>query len=336
MNNTPASLRRLAVTIGDSSGIGPEITARWLARRHHAIPRNYTVDIMGNCEALRDAATRLGIELPSESVECHYSHIEANSIGETSYQAIVKAAEGCLNETYFAMTTGPISKTKLKEAGLPYSGHTEILEDLAKKDYPQSQAEMMFFYKQFRLMLLTRHIALSEVSTTLTPESVYASLSQCHQFLHQHLQSSPRIAVMGVNPHAGEIGGHEEADILTPAMTSLNTSLETQAFHGPFSADALLRGFDPSTPSYDAYVAAYHDQGLIPMKLLAGLHAVNVTIGLPFLRTSVSHGTAEDIAGLGIADETSLIAATDMAFALSQQHSVPIPEALTIPQNQTI
>lgn len=322
------SLPKLAITLGDRNGIGPEITAKWLSRREKAIPTDYTVDIIGDCNALEEMAKRIQRPISVdrlESMGVELIHVEADSIGETSYRAIEIAARGCLDETYAAMVTGPVSKAQLQSSGFEFGGHTEILETLAKESYPDCHAEMLFLYQQFRLMLLTRHIPLSQVSSHLSVQNVHASLSQLLTFLQTHLQSPPRIAVMGLNPHAGEISGTEETEILKPAMDSLNTSAETQIFHGPFSADALMRGFNALKPEYDAYVACYHDQGLIPMKLLGGLHAVNVTIGLPFIRTSVSHGTAEDIAGLGIADETSLVAAIDMAYSLSHCHTVPLP-----------
>ena len=144
---------------------------------------------------------------------------------------------------------------------------------------------MLFVYDRFRMLLLTRHVPLSRVAETLTQADVETAFQTLQTFLIMQMGiTHPRIAVMGVNPHAGEIGGREEAEILIPVMTRLNV-LGLAQFEGPFPADALFRGFDLATQPYDAYVAAYHDQGLIPFKLIAGYQAVNVTLGLPFIRT---------------------------------------------------
>jgi 4-hydroxythreonine-4-phosphate dehydrogenase len=124
------------------------------------------------------------------------------------------------------------------------------------------------------------------------------------------------VGVLGVNPHGGEIGGHEEREILVPAMAAVQAVFPEVVFEGPLAADAAFRGFDPKNPPWDAIVAPAHDQGLIPMKLLGGLNAVQVTLGLPFIRTSVSHGTAEDIAGKGQANAESLFAALEVALAM--------------------
>jgi len=132
---------------------------------------------------------------------------------------------------------------------------------------------------------------------------------------HQVKIDEPRIALLGINPHAGEIGGDEEDKFYAPVIKAVN-GIGATRLEGPFAADGFFRGFDAEKPGYDAVVAAYHDQGLIPFKILAGHEAVNVTIGLPFLRTSVSHGTADDIAGKGIAQEDSLIAAIRAALEM--------------------
>jgi 4-hydroxythreonine-4-phosphate dehydrogenase len=174
---------------------------------------------------------------------------------------------------------------------------------------------MLFVYKDFRLLLLTRHIPLADVSAALLVSGAVAKpLKTLIGFLRKQLKiEEPRIALLGVNPHAGEIGGGEEDKAFIPVIKAVNAIGATR-LEGPFPADGFFRGFSADKPGYDAIAAAYHDQGLIPFKLLSGYEAVNVTIGLPFLRTSVSHGTAEDIAGQGIAREDSLIAAIRTAL----------------------
>jgi 4-hydroxythreonine-4-phosphate dehydrogenase len=217
------------------------------------------------------------------------------------------------------LVTGPISKEHLHDANVPFSGHTEILQHLARQMYHQPyQSDMLFLYKQFRMLLLTRHVPLRKVSETLSIKGVMRSLDNLAHFFQAHCKiNSPRLCMLGVNPHAGELDGDEEDRILKPAIQLISKKYGF-GIEPPMAADAAFRHFDVDRLAYDAYVAAYHDQGLIPFKMVAGLSAVNVTIGLPFLRTSVSHGTAPDIAGQGIADPSSLIAAYEAAIQLTQ------------------
>ncbi|HUY68154.1 MAG TPA: 4-hydroxythreonine-4-phosphate dehydrogenase PdxA [Alphaproteobacteria bacterium] len=176
------------------------------------------------------------------------------------------------------------------------------------------RAEMLFVHKGFRLLLLTRHIPLAEVPAALMKSGAVAGpVKTLIAFLRHQLNiEEPHLVMLGVNPHAGEIGGEEEAKVFAPVIKAVN-GIGASRITGPVAADGFFRGFDPANPGCDAVIAAYHDQGLVPFKLVAGYAAVNMTIGLPFLRTSVSHGTAEDIAGLGLAKEDSLIAALHAA-----------------------
>jgi 4-hydroxythreonine-4-phosphate dehydrogenase len=231
--------------------------------------------------------------------------------------AIDKSIELIKSGKAAGLVTGPISKENLHLSGIHYSGHTEILENLARRYFNvHCQADMLFVFRAFRMLLLTRHVPLGEVSQALNLPTVEASLENLVRFLQTRQKiPAPRLALMGVNPHAGEIGGNEEKHILRPAIDAINQRFGL-SIPEPFPADALFRGFDINAVPYDAYVAAYHDQGLIPFKLVAGLQAVNVTIGLPFLRTSVSHGTAPDIVGQGIADPGSLKEAIRQAASM--------------------
>jgi len=309
--------RTLCLTPGDPTGIGPEVTVKFLTCHLRKYP-NYHFHVIGALGALEKAVKILGCTLPVDQVT--YTDVSGQTPGEIAYHALEKAVALIAAGDADAMVTGPISKSNLKEAGILASGHTEILELLARKHYPtlKPKAEMLFVYRNFRLMLLTRHIPLSQVSKALTQLACQQSLSVLINFLREYLGIvKPRIAVLGVNPHAGEVGGKEEADVLLPVIQAIHAE-------GPFAADGFFRGFDAENPGYDAVVAAYHDQGLIPFKLIAGHRAVNVTIGLPFLRTSVGHGTAFDIAGQGIADETGLISAIEIAVALISPYLVEI------------
>jgi 4-hydroxythreonine-4-phosphate dehydrogenase len=185
---------------------------------------------------------------------------------------------------------------------------------------------MLFLYGSFRMLLLTRHVALRRVSETLSVPDVTQSLDSLCLFLRERCGlPSPRLCILGVNPHAGELEGEEEEQILKPAMAVISRKYAIE-IEPPAAADAVFRGFNAARPPYDAYVAAYHDQGLIPFKMAAGFKAVNVTIGLPFLRTSVSHGTASDIVGKGVADPGSLICAYQAAIDLSDPFAnKPVP-----------
>jgi 4-hydroxythreonine-4-phosphate dehydrogenase len=307
-------LKTIILTIGDPTGIGPEVTVRALQRLDEFPDTNLT--IIGSVKALDMAASGLMLSLPAKG-QVTYIAVEDEAPGAVSYNAIDKAVQMIVANEADALVTGPISKRNLIKAGFHYTGHTEILEDLAKRYFgiASLKAEMLFVWKDLRLMLLTRHIALREVPLELQKmDKVEQSFSILIDFLTRKMGiDKPRLAVLAANPHAGELDGTHEKEALIPIVETLQAA-GLATFHGPLAADAFFRGFNPAAKEYDAIVAAYHDQGLIPFKMLAGYEAVNVTIGLPFLRTSVSHGTAEDIAGKGIAREDSLIAAIHSAL----------------------
>lgn len=315
----------LALTIGDPLGIGPEITARFLSR-HAPGFTDQQFRIYGDLDALAQAARQMQTPLPA-SGNIAYLDTSADLPGKTAYLAIERAVADIVSGEAHALVTGPISKQHLHEAGILASGHTEILELLARTHDPQTKAkaEMLFVCKNFRMLLLTRHIPLSRVPSALMGQDNRAILQTLRRFLKTDAgMAHPRIALLGVNPHAGEIGGTEERTLFGPLLADLNAEGDA-TWEGPFPADALFRGFDVEHVPYDAYVAAYHDQGLIPFKLIAGYRAVNVTIGLPFIRTSVSHGTAMDIAGKGIATEESLVEAVRMASNLVSRSQSTLP-----------
>ena len=302
-------MRKLALTIGDPSGIGPEITAKAL-QRLDAFP-DVSLTVIGSLGALMQAAHSIGAILPQNS-QVTYRDIIAASPGAVSYMAIGQAVAMLATGEAQALVTGPISKKNLHEAGHDFPGHTEILQDMARRMFkaPDAHADMLFVHKKFRLLLLTRHIALADVAPALSKQGAIARpLKTLIRFLRDHAQvDEPRIALLGLNPHAGEIGNGEEEKFFRPVIRAVN-GVGASKLEGPFAADAFFRDFDPEKTPYDAVVAAYHDQGLIPFKLLAGYEAVNVTIGLPFIRTSVGHGTAEDIAGKGVARADGMMAA---------------------------
>ncbi len=315
----------LCLTPGDPSGIGYEIAAKFLARHRHRYPQA-RFHLIGSLSALQVEAERLDFKLPRDE-RLIITNIQAEQPGQVAYDAIERAVQLIVQGQADALVTGPISKHNLRLAGIWASGHTEILEELAHRYFGDetTKAEMLFVYGNFRLMLLTRHIPLAEVPIALhTPQTEIALKTLAHHLKYALGILKPRIAMLGMNPHAGEIGGHEECEILMPLMHRLASKGIAQ-FEGPFAADGFFRGFNAQQCPYDAVVAIYHDQGLIPFKLIAGYQAVNVTIGLPFIRTSVSHGTAEDIAGKGTASEESLLAAIDEAQRLVSRKALHNP-----------
>lgn len=304
----------LALTPGDPGGIGPEITVKALQKIGEFPDTKFLV--IGSLKALESAAAQLNLPLPKDA-RVDYHPVEDQLPGRVAYYAIDLAVKKIAGHEADALVTGPISKRNLEAAGHDFPGHTEILEDATRRRFnlPQAKAEMLFVYKNFRLLLLTRHVALREALRLLSStENISQPLKTLADFLQKGSGiAKPKLAFLGINPHAGETGGHEEETILWPAMESLQKAGTLQC-EGPFAADGFFRGFDPLNPGYDAVIAAYHDQGLIPFKILAGFDAVNMTIGLPFIRTSVGHGTAEDIAGKGKAREDGLIAAIRAAL----------------------
>jgi 4-hydroxythreonine-4-phosphate dehydrogenase len=303
----------LILTPGDPTGIGPEITVKMLQRLNEFPNTQFT--IIGSLKALNFSAAKLGLPLPQRA-NVDFQTIEDDLPGSIAFQALDSAVTKLARGEGDALVTGPISKRNLKAADRHFPGHTEILEELARQHYMTAdcKAEMLFVHNNFRLMLLTRHCPLRDVSRLLSQhQHVESSISTLIGFLQHRLGiNKPQLAILGINPHAGEINGDEEREIIIPLISELNDS-GIVICDGPFAADAFFRGFRPDTSPFDAIIAAYHDQGLIPFKMLAGHNAVNITIGLPFIRTSVSHGTADDIAGKGIAKETSLIAAVHEA-----------------------
>lgn len=309
----------VCLTIGDATGIGPEITVKFLNELDWNETSSQLI-VLGDISALEQMAQRLQLPLPQHP-RIQYESLQNDENNRLPGQIAFHSLEAAVQKIHAGeadiLVTGPISKENLQAANFPYSGHTEILQHLARKYYQKPyQSDMLFIFKKFRMLLLTRHVALRKVHEALSIEGVRHSLDSLATFLkiQNHIEK-PRLCILGVNPHAGEIDGDEEERIIKPALHSISQKYDFP-IEDPRPADAAFRHFDVKHLHYDAYVAPYHDQGLIPFKMVAGLDAVNVTIGLPFLRTSVSHGTAPDIAGQGIADSCSLHAAFKLALKL--------------------
>jgi 4-hydroxythreonine-4-phosphate dehydrogenase len=289
----PTQNPRIAITVGDPAGIGPEI-----ARKAADDPR-----VRGVCEPVlygpgAEAAFRPGV-LSSEA-------------GQAAYDAICRAVSDAQAGTVDGVATAPVNKMAFALAGLPWKGHTELLAHLTGS----GQVAMMFWSEPLKVVLATVHVPLADVPRLLTRDLLDAVITLAAQELPRFGLPSPRLALAGLNPHAGEgeLLGSEEARVLTPAVEAARS--RGVCIGGPFPGDTVfgrtVRG------EFDAVVACYHDQGLIPVKLLAFGQAVNVTLGLPIIRTSVDHGTAFDIAGKGVADPSSMIAATLLAARLAR------------------
>lgn len=328
----------IAVTIGDPAGIGPEITARlfsaWRPGRSSAIlvgappafgpwlersglvPDRVTGDPGDAVTAAGEAAGRIVIHDTGVDAE-FVSGADCEGGGRHAGEAIKRACEMTRNLPVGAIVTAPISKKSLNLAGFHFSGHTEMLA----RYLSSPDCQMMMVYGNLRIVPLTRHLPLREVSKHVTNKSITTCIRVVSRSLAEDFGiASPRIAVAGLNPHAGDggvLGGEEEA-VISPALSHLKAAGIDAA--GPFPADALFpaayREFqvDPSARGgYDAYIAMYHDQGLAPFKMISQCRGVNVTVGLPAVRTSVDHGVAYDVAGRGTAETASLLEAYKLA-----------------------
>ncbi len=290
-------MRKIAITTGDPNGIGAEITIKALnamnlpAEKVLLISNRKVLDFYGKLNSDYDI-----VEIPYDA------EIEPGKVtkaaGEFSFLSVKKACE--INAK--AIVTAPVAKNALHLAGYNFNGQTEILQKFLAHD--NQLAEMLFVAGKFRVLLLTRHVALKDI--VLTKDMVIEKILNLKDFFVKHFGIyEPKFALCGFNPHAGEDGilGREEIDILIPAVVELRK--KGVNITNPLPADTLFI----KAMNYDCCIANYHDQGLIPIKTVAGDKTVNMTIGLDIIRTSPGHGTAFDIAGKNIADETGMIAA---------------------------
>ena len=340
----------LAITMGDAAGIGPEIIAKAFRDAPHDLRGCF---VAGDLEVLRRAAwivNQQGVDLPLALIESPqealsappnclpvlqivelqktaalelFGEISAKN-GQMAADCVIWAARAALQGQIAALVTAPLHKEALAAAGVPFPGHTELLQaeaafhlGCAAEDLP---VRMMLANDELRTVLVSIHMALRRAIDAVTHDNVLQTLRITHVALAPLLGRAPRIAVAGLNPHAGEGGlfGREELEVIVPAMQA--AAAEGIDLHGPFAPDTVFmraRNTRERSGEFDVVVAMYHDQGLIPVKYLGVEQGVNVTLGLPLVRTSPDHGTAFDIAGTGRADPSSLIAAVRMARRLS-------------------
>jgi 4-hydroxythreonine-4-phosphate dehydrogenase len=331
---------RLIITIGDPAGIGPEVVIKALSDRHQAATWLAQADlaIIGNQALIQATHNRLN-RAPLDPAITLIDRPQAQPIrigggnaasGAASFDDLDAAIDLTLARQFDGIVTAPIAKSAWKAAGHLYPGQTELLAEKAGA----TRFGMMFVGRSpytdwvLRALLATVHIPLREVPTALTPEVMTRKLELLLDCLAQDFGlTAPNIAIAGLNPHSGELGqlGTEEVAWLQPWLEDARSRYPQVQFEGLIPPDTMwvkpgqawFR--DGGIPTADAYLALYHDQGLIPVKLMAFDRAVNTTIGLPFVRTSPDHGTAFDIAGQGIASDQSMRSAIDWAIYLCQQ-----------------
>jgi len=329
-------LPRLAVTAGEPAGIGPELLVRLAGT-----PLAADLVAITDRHLLQRAASRCGVPLTlidddgsrcahrePGSLRIHHVALAREEVpGQPDpdnarhvLATLAEAADGCMAARYDAVVTAPLQKSSINDAGIRFSGHTEFFAERAHAD-----VVMMLASPELRVTLATTHLPLSGVPAAITGPGLTRTLRIVHAALRGSFGlEQPRIAVLGLNPHAGESGhlGREELDVIIPALDALRS--EGMQLLGPLPADTA---FVPSMrPRYDAVLAMYHDQALPVLKSEAFDRTVNITLGLPFIRTSVDHGTALDLAGSGRADPASLIAAATLAMnlvATARRNTVP-------------
>jgi 4-hydroxythreonine-4-phosphate dehydrogenase len=330
-----AGLAPIAVSMGEPAGIGPDLILDLFARRgEHELP---PFIVMGNMAFLAARARRLGLNINFAAttvaeaadqfpVALPVSHIEGlvpDTPGKTSAlsgKAVIESIARAVGETLAgacrAVVTAPIHKAALYTAGFRYPGHTEYLGALCANGEGAPLPVMMLAHGDLRVVPLTIHVPLREVPGLVTHKLIRDTVLVVEHDLRTRFGiERPRLAVAGLNPHAGEGGslGSEENDVIAPAVLDLRHN--GSDIVGPLSADALFHL--PSWKSYDAVIAMYHDQALIPIKTVAFDESVNVTLGLPLVRTSPDHGTAFDLAGTGKASAGSMLAAFRLADRLT-------------------
>jgi len=324
----------IAITMGDPAGIGPEVCLK--AAADPRVAAACAPVIAGSANVLSKVAEQLGLTLPQHvlspaGIEKDFAPpgpaiIDIDNIapgdfapgevsaacGKAAAEYITFAVEGAMTGRFAAVTTAPISKKALNEAGIAFPGHTEMLERLTGSGPPV----MMLHGPRVTVSLVTTHIALRDVPAALDRGRIAQVIRLTHEGMSRILGRAPRLAVLALNCHAGEGGmfGDEEERIIGPAIeTARGEGLDAD---GPLPPDSAFSG--AALRRYDAHVCMYHDQGLAPFKALSFEEGVNVTLGIPIIRTSVAHGTAFDIAWQGKADPSSLIAALTLAARMAR------------------
>jgi len=323
----------LAITMGDPGGIGPEIIAKALA--HPDVYEQSRPLVIGERRALEDAVRITRVPLEVRSVEAAPGESHAGTIdlldlanidiqqvgrarvcaevGRAAYEYLERAAQLALSNEVGAIVTAPLNKEALSEAGWVGIGHTELLARFA--GVPDKSVAMMLASNRLRVVHVSTHVSLRRAIELVTPERIVTTARLAGETARDIVGREPHLAVAGLNPHAGEHGlfGSEEEEFIEPAIGLLRN--EGWQVSGPVSPDTVF--LRAASGDYDAVVAMYHDQGHIPSKFAGFDDTVNVTLGLPIVRTSVDHGTAYDIAGTGKANEANMLAAIQLAAQMA-------------------
>lgn len=321
-------MKPLIVTSGDPAGIGPEIVLKAIAQWHDSGTGQRPLLISGDPDWFKEEGKRLSITTKNlffvpnkwEKDKINVGHVGKES-GQAAFESIRAAVAQCTRGEAAGIVTAPIHKEALSLAGHPWPGHTEMLADLASPSAPPP-VRMMLINPDLRVVLNSVHVSLKDMIDAINVEDLVQTIMLTEQGCQQLGVTKPRIAVAGLNPHAGESGlfGREEIDVIGPAIAKakgfgVNVS-------GPWPGDTIFMRARHHR-DFDVVIAQYHDQGLIPIKYLGLDQGVNITLGLPFIRTSVDHGTAFDIAGKNCADPGSLLAAIALADRLASQNEHP-------------
>lgn len=328
----------LALTLGDPCGVGPELVAKVIP----LIPEDWRqrLVIVGPIATLQSAFEKMGQPAPlltpflEEDKRGTVKFVDVAEPGpfppgkicaeggKAALKSIETAHGFCFSGSCLGMITAPIGKMALRLAGSKYSGHTDMLCGLTGV----GQTRMAMIYKSFRVVMTTLHVSYREALEQLTIESVLDTISLAHETFASRQKPMPAIAVAGINPHAGEGGlfGTEEENIITPAIQQF--SARNRKVAGPFPADSMFKR--EMRRKFDVFIAHTHDHGLIAIKTLGGIQCVNVTLGLPYIRTSVGHGTAYDIAGTGRVNPNGMREAIREAFRLADSKIPPKPPAV--------
>jgi len=326
-------IKRLALTPGEPAGIGPDLCIQ-IAQQQHADE----LVVIADPNLMRERAALLQLPLllepldpdqpPKPSIAGHLKILPIELAAEVTpgrlnkanahyvLETLTAATHGCLNDTFSALVTAPVHKGIINDAGIPFSGHTEFLEELTET----SKVVMMLATEGLRVALATTHLPLKDVPAAITAELLTEVIDVLNTDLKQSFGlNNPSILVTGLNPHAGEGGhlGHEEIDTIIPTLEKLRKSGINLS--GPLPADTLFTG--KYLQNADAVLAMYHDQGLPVLKYKGFGNAVNITLGMPMIRTSVDHGTALDLAGSGKADCGSLLTAIRYASEMARHRN---------------
>lgn len=323
----------IGITMGDPSGIGPEIAAKALSKKEiYAICRPIVIgdaDVMAWAIEIARARVKINEVTEINGSKFEYRNVDVLDLdnvkledlkigkvneksGKAAVKYVEKAVELALNGKIHGIATAPLNKEAINLAGYNYAGHTEILADLTKtKDYA-----MMLIAEPLRVVHVTTHVSLKKACESITKERVYKTIKLAHDALMDMGFDNLKIAVAGLNPHSGEGGlfGYEEIEEIIPAIElAKKNGIEAE---GPIPPDTVF--VRAKKGEFDVVIAMYHDQGHIPVKMLGFERGVNLTIGLPIVRTSVDHGTAFDISGKGVANPESMIEAIEVAAKIAK------------------